>query len=58
MTWIYSVFHRLSQAKFADGDFILSSSLFLLLPQLTQKTKLDLKIVNFVSKIIVSLPKI
>jgi hypothetical protein len=50
------VFHQFKQAKFADGGSILSWSQFLLLLQLNQKTKLDLKMVKFDSKIIVSLP--
>jgi hypothetical protein len=49
---LYRVFRRLRQAKFADGGSILNSSQFLLLPQLTLKTKLDLKMVKFDSKII------
>jgi hypothetical protein len=47
----YRVFHRFGQAKSADGG-----SIFFLLPQLTKKIKLDLKMVNFGSKIIVLLP--
>ncbi len=54
----YSVFHRFRQAKFTDCGSILNSSQFLLLPQLTQKTKLNLKTVKFDSKIIISLSKI
>ncbi len=33
----YRVFHRFRQARFDNGDSILSSSQFLLLPQLPQK---------------------
>ncbi len=55
---IYRVFHRFRQAKFVNGDSILSSTPFLLLPQLTGKARFDLKMVKFDSKIIVSLPKI
>jgi hypothetical protein len=50
----YSVFHRLSQAKFVYGGSILSSSQFLLLPQLPQKIKFAFKVV----KIIILLPEI
>ncbi len=54
----YSVFQGFSKAKFAYGGSILSSSQFLLLPQLPQKIKLTLKVVKVDSKIIISLPKI
>jgi hypothetical protein len=55
---LYRVFHRFRQAKFAYGGSILSSSQFLLLPQLPQKMELALKVVKVDSKIIVSLPEI
>jgi hypothetical protein len=55
---LYSVFHRFKQAKFAYGGSILSSSQFLLLPQLPQKMELASKVVKVDSKIIVSLPDI
>jgi hypothetical protein len=41
----------------ANGGLILSSSYFLILPQLPQKMKLTLKVVKVDSKIIISLPK-
>jgi hypothetical protein len=52
------VFHRFRQAKFAYGGSILSSSQFLLLPQLPQKMELASKVVKIGSKIIVSPPEI
>jgi hypothetical protein len=55
---LYSVFQVFRQAKSANGGSILSSSQFLLLPQLPQKIKLALKVVKVDSKIIISLPKI
>ncbi len=54
----YSVFHRFRKAKFAYGGSILSSSQFLLLPQLSQKMELASKVVKVDSKIIVWLPEI
>jgi hypothetical protein len=54
----YSVFQRFSKAKSANGGSILSSSQFLILPQLPQKIKLPSKVVKNDSKIIISLPKI
>ncbi len=54
----YSVFHRFRQDKFAYSGSILSSSQFLLLPQLPQKMELASKVVKVDSKIIISLPKI
>jgi hypothetical protein len=54
----YSVFHQFREAKFAYGGSILSSSQFLLLPQLPQKMELASKVVKVDSKIIVSLPEI
>ncbi len=54
----YSVFQGCSKAKSADGGSILSSSQFLILPKLPQKTKLASKVVKVDSKIIVSLPTI
>ncbi len=58
MSFLYSVFQGFSKAKFANGGSILSSSQFLILPQLPQKVKLALKVVKVDSKIIISLPKI
>ncbi len=52
----YSVFHRFREAKFANGGSILSSSQFLMLPQLPQKMKLVSKVVKIDPKIIISLP--
>ncbi len=54
----YSVFHQIKQAKFAYGGIILSSSQFLLLPQLPLKMELASKVVKVDSKIIVLLPEI
>ena len=54
----YSVFQGFSKAKSANGGSILSSSQYLILPQLPQKIKLASKVVKVDSKIIVSLPKI
>jgi len=54
----YSVFQGFSKAKSANGGLILSSSQFLILPQLPQKIKLASKVVKVDSKIIISLPKI
>ncbi len=56
-TW-YSVFQGISKANSANGGSILSSSQFLILPQLPQKIKLASKVVKVDSKIIISLPKI
>jgi hypothetical protein len=56
--WSYSVFQGFSKAKSANGGLILSSSQFLILPQLPQKIKLASKVVKVDSKIIISLPKI
>ncbi len=44
-------FHGFLQAKFPYRGLVLGSSQFLPLPQLPQKTTLNLKIVNFDSKI-------
>jgi hypothetical protein len=55
---MYSVFQGCSKAKSANGGSILSSSQFLILPQLPQKIKLDSKVVKVDSKIIILLPKI
>jgi hypothetical protein len=44
--WFYSVFQGFSKAKFAYGGSILSSSQFLILPQLPQKMKLKSKVVK------------
>jgi hypothetical protein len=59
------VFQGFSKGKSANGGSILSSSQFLILPQLPQKNearfkkmKLASKVVNVDSKIIISLPKI
>jgi hypothetical protein len=54
----YSVFQGFSKAKSANGGLILSSSQFLILPQLPQKIKLASKVVKVDSKIIILLPKI
>jgi hypothetical protein len=45
------------RAKSANGGSILSSSQFLILPQLPQKIKLASKVVKGDSKIIISIPK-
>ncbi len=55
---IYSVSHRFRQAKFDYGDSILSSSQFLLLPQLPQNVELTSKMVKVDLKIIALLPEI
>jgi hypothetical protein len=52
------VYQGFSKAKSANGGLILSSSQFLILPQLPQKIKLASKVVKVDSKIIISLPKI
>jgi len=39
----YRVFHRFGQAKFPDGDLVLGSSQFSVLPQKPPKTMLGLK---------------
>ncbi len=58
-TFIFCFLQRVSrQAKFTYGGLILSSSQFLLLPQLPQKKKLASKVVKVDSKIIVLLRKI
>ncbi len=54
----YSVFLGFRDAKSANGGSILSSSQFLILPQLPQKMKLASKVGKVDSKISVSLPKI
>jgi hypothetical protein len=56
--YIEENFNRVRQAKFDYGGSILSSSQFLLLPQLPQKVELTSKVVKVDSKIIVSLPEI
>jgi hypothetical protein len=43
---LYSVFQGFSKAKSANGGSILSSSQFLILPQLLQKIKLASKVVK------------
>ncbi len=55
---LYSVFQGFRQAKSANGSSILSSSQFLILPQLPQKMKLASKVIKVDSKIIISMPKI
>jgi hypothetical protein len=55
---MYSVFQGFSKAKSANGGSILSSSQFLILPQLPQKIKLASKVVKVDSKIIILPPKI
>jgi hypothetical protein len=57
-TYSYSVFQGFSLAKFAYGGSILSSSQFLILPQLPQKMKLKSKVVKIDPKITVLLPMI
>ncbi len=52
------MFQGFRQAKSANGGSNLSSSQFLILPQLPQKMKLASKLVKVDSKIIISLPKI
>ncbi len=55
----YSVFHQFRQTKFANGDSILSSSQFSLLPQRPQKTALTtstIQVVKMDSKIIILVP--
>ncbi len=56
----YIVFQGFSKAKSksANGGWILSTSKFLILPQLPQKIKLASKVVKVDSKIIILLPKI
>jgi hypothetical protein len=44
------VFHQLRQAKFDKGGLLLSSSQFLLLPQLPQKMKLASKMAKINKK--------
>ncbi len=53
-----TVFQGFSKDKSANGGSILSSSQFLILPQLPQKIKLASKVVKVDSKIIILLPKI
>ncbi len=52
---LYNVFHQFKQAKIAYGGSILSSSQFLLLPQLPLNMTLDIKVVKIGEKIIISL---
>jgi hypothetical protein len=52
------VFQGFREAKSANGGSILSSSQFLILPQLPQKMRLASKVAKVDSKIIISLPKI
>ncbi len=56
--FVYSVFQGFRKAKFGRGGSILSSSQFLILPQLPQKIKLASKVVKVDSKTIICLPKI
>jgi len=49
----YRAFHGFGQAKFAYGGSILGLSQFTLLPQLTLKMMLNLKVVKFDSKKII-----
>jgi len=49
------VFHGFGQTKFTYGGLVLGLSQFALLPQLPQKTMLDLKLVKIDSKLIISL---
>jgi hypothetical protein len=49
------VFQGFSKAKSANGGSILSTSQFLILPQLPQKIKLASKVVKVDSKIIISI---
>ncbi len=42
----YTVFYQFREAKFCNGGSILSSSQFLILPQLPQKIKLASKVVK------------
>jgi len=51
----HRVFHRFEQAKFGYGGSILGSSQFTLLPQLTLKMMLNLKVVKNDLEIIFSL---
>ncbi len=53
-----TVFQGFGKAKSAHGGSILSSSQFLILPQLPQKIKLASKVVKVNSKIIILLPTI
>jgi hypothetical protein len=52
---IYRAFHGLGKAKFAYGGLILGSNQFTLLPQLSLKMTLDLKVVKVDLKVIISL---
>ncbi len=54
--YLYSVFHRFRQAKFAYGGLILSSSQFTLLPQRSLKMILALKVDKIDLKIIILIP--
>ncbi len=54
----YIMIQAFRQAKSANGGSILSSSQFMILPQLPQKMKLASKVVKVDSKIIILLPKI
>jgi len=49
--WKYRAFHRFGQAKFPDGVSVLGSRQFSILPQLSLKTMLGLKVVKIDSKI-------
>jgi len=45
------VFHGFEQAKYPDGGLVLGASQFTILPQLSLKTMLSLKVVKIDSKI-------
>ncbi len=47
MTYIYRAFHGFGQATFPNDGFVLGLRQFALLPQLPQKTTLNLKVVKF-----------
>ena len=51
----YRAFHRFGQAKIANGDLVLGSSRFSVLPQLSQKMTLASKVVKIYSKIVILL---
>jgi len=51
----HKIIQSISQAEFAYGGSILGSSQFMILPQVSLKTMLDLKVVKIDSKIITSL---
>jgi hypothetical protein len=51
----YRAFHGFGQAKLVFGGSILGPSQFAILPQLPQKTAINLKVVKIDPKIIISL---